>query len=114
MAWLKRAAEQDARKQAARSGDDTKWATAHPALHEYLTADKYPDGGLRQTATLLVFCEASEWKACLRDRDTSRTLWISSQSLPELLEALDEVLQGEDAQWRRDKPHNQGGGKKRG
>lgn len=114
MGFLKRASEMDAQKAQKRSGDDLKWATAHPALNEYLTLDKYPDGGQRQTATLLIFQEGLEWKACLRDRDTARTLWCSAASVPELLEALDEILQSDDAQWRKDRQSGSPQNKKRG
>lgn len=114
MAYLKRAAAGEGAKEARRSQDDLAWAAAHPALNEYLTADKYPDGGQRTTATLLLFYEAPEWKACLRDRDTARTLWCSAGSLPELFEAIDGMLQSDDAAWRKDRPQQHNGGKKRG
>jgi len=113
MSFLKRAAAGEGQKDAKRTTDDLKWAAAHPALSEYLTLDKYPDGGQRQTSTLLVFYEAPEWKGCLRDRDTARTLWCSSGSLPELFEAIDEMLQSDDAPWRKDRPQQHQGGKKK-
>jgi len=113
MAWLKRVIASEASKQEELQGQALAWATTHPALHEYLTAEKYPDGGQRMTATLLVFVEGTEWKGCLRDRDTSRTLWASAGSLLDVIETLELILQSDDAQWRKDKPQQQWQGKKK-
>jgi hypothetical protein len=113
MAWLKRVVASEASKQEELQGPALAWATTHPALHEYLTMEKYPDGGQRQTATLLLFVEGVEWKGCLRDRDTSRTLWVTAGSLLDVIETLEVMLQSDDAQWRKDKPQQQWQGKKK-
>jgi len=113
MAWLKRVVASETGKQEELQGPALEWATTHPALHEYLTLEKYPDGGQRQTATLLLFVEGTEWKGCLRDRDTSRTLWASAGSLLDVIETLELILQSDDAQWRKDKPQQQWQGKKK-
>lgn len=108
MSFLKRVAEADSAKRQQASKVAATWLSQFPALGEYLTMTKYPDGGQRQTATVLIFCEEGQWKGCLRDRDTSRTLWVTSGSPPEVLSDLEAALQSDTAEWRKEKPFNNG------
>lgn len=72
-----------------------------PAVYEYLTLAKMPDGNERQVATLIVFIEDGRWKVCLSDRETDRTLWMSGDTLEDCLLSLDQAIQTGDANWRR-------------
>lgn len=76
-----------------------------PLLAEQLTATAY-DGdppGTRQTATLLLFGQDGSWKACLRDRQEQRTLWVAVHSLLNAFEALENALGDPEAVWREDR-----------
>lgn len=73
---------------------------AYPDVWDYLTALVYPDGGRRQSSTLLLCCEDGCVKACLNDRDQSRSLWVSGESLETALEALQRALESGTASWR--------------
>lgn len=86
------------------------FAKKHPALWEYLTVDSYDDGTAREVATLLLFTEDGLFKACLNDRATSRTCWMSATTVGGLLGLLEEALQGDNAEWRTKR---EGGPKKR-
>lgn len=112
MSFLKRKAEMAAGKTAEATIQAKNWAKAHPALNEYLTATEYPDKGKRQTSTLLIFVDGVEWKACLRDRDTDHSLWVTAGSIGEAVEDLEVVLASGEAQWRKSGPGG-GGGKSR-
>lgn len=89
----------------------SRLATERPALHEYLTLSRYPDGSERTTATLLILCERGRIKLCLGDRERGRSLWVTADSIEEGLAQIDEDLQLGTADWR--KSYGQGGrGKK--
>lgn len=111
MSFLKRKAEIQGAEKRTASADHVRWTQKHAALAEYLTAEEYPDGGKRQTSTVLIFMEGGEVKACLRDRDTDMSLWVTSGSVPDVLLALESALQSDDAQWRKNATY--GGQKKK-
>jgi len=79
---------------------DSSWSKEHPALAEYLLSDEYPDGEVRQTSTILLFCEAGEVRACLNDRDQGRSLWATGTSVEAAFLALELRCQDEKAEWR--------------
>lgn len=72
-----------------------------PGLLEFLTITNYPDGSVRQRSTIGVFVEDGLVKVCLNDRDTSRTLWRSGQSLEDCLLSLEVALQEPGTDWRQ-------------
>lgn len=113
MSFLKRKAELAQGKHSATSAEFETWVVDHPALGEYLTATTYPDGGQRQTATVLVFVEDGVVKGCLRDRDTDMSLWASSGSIQGVLEALDAALAEPNPAWRKNQSWGQKGAKKK-
>lgn len=113
MSFLRRAAAGDVQAATALTKAATEWAKKYPALHEYLTVTKYPDGGQRQTATLLAFVDGAEWKVLLKDRDTSQGLWTASGSLGEALDDLEAMLKSPAPPWKKDKPTHSTGGKKK-
>jgi hypothetical protein len=85
-----------------------EWTSSHPALVEYLTLASYPDGSERMVSTLLILAECGRIKVCLSDRDQSRSLWVTADTLEDALGQLEEDLQLGTADWRRS-----GGGTKR-
>lgn len=87
------------------------FASERPALYEYMTLSKYPDGSQRETSTLLVLCEMGRFKLCLSDRDRGRSLWTTAESIEEGLASLDEDLQLGTADWRRSSGAGRGGKK---
>jgi hypothetical protein len=100
MAFLKKAAEKDAKSAGTISKDGEQFAKKYPALLEYLTTDKWPEGGERVVSTLMMFCEDGTFKACLNDRDAGKSLWVSGASVPDALEALESILRHGGGEWR--------------
>jgi len=82
---------------------DPAFLSVFPALHEYLTATSYPDGQPRRTASLTMFAEEGLWKACLSDRDTEQSLFVSSNVWGALIEELELLLQEEDPPFRKNR-----------
>jgi len=113
MSFLKRASADDQARRQVASRAAAEWAKKYPALHEYLTMVAYPDGGKRTTSTLMLFCDDGVWKACLKDRDQARSLWITSDGPTGLLDDLEACLQGDVQEWRKDKEWNTGGGQRK-
>ena len=75
-----------------------------PALGEYLFVERYPDGASRQRATLTLMAgDAVGWKMVLNDRQESRSLWATGETLAEAMMALEVALQAEHAPWRQDR-----------
>ena len=75
--------------------------TSLPAVFEFLSSDRYPDGSPRERSTMTVFVEDGVVKVCLSDRDQARTLWRSARTLEDVLLALELSLQDASADWRR-------------
>lgn len=79
---------------------DSQFQVACPMLWEWLTDDTWEGGGVRQTATLLVFVEAGRWKGCLNDRDSGRSCFLSAETPEDLLRAFEAGLDASSLEWR--------------
>lgn len=103
MSFLRRVSSEAADlKQDPRTSDPT-FVKEYPALAEYLMATSYDDGTARQTATLLLFVDGDGVKACLNDRETGYSLWSTTNTLTDALTALDDLLQGDNPPWRKNR-----------
>lgn len=91
---------------------DEKLQKSYPALYEFLVVDKYDDGSPRETATISISVADDGYKFCLRDRDTSRCLWITATSFFDGLKHLDASLRSQDAPWVKDRFSTNGTPKK--
>ena len=98
--FLKRLKEAVARPGNAPAATDAEWQKLYPAIVEYMTLVMDDDKQQRQTSTLLLFAEGRVWKACLGDRETELSLWASGESVAELLEALEAMLESSTPGWR--------------
>jgi hypothetical protein len=76
--------------------------SVRPALAASLLEERFADGAARRTSTLLVFLHEGTLKACLRDRDSDETAWVTADSLAGLLDALEAGLQEGRLDWRRE------------
>jgi len=86
---------------------------AVPGVREMLVENRFPDGGARQTSTLLLFVEHGVVKVCLNDRDQGCSAWASGSSVGDCLEALEMGLQADSLQWRVSGPRKGGNRQKR-
>lgn len=93
---------------------DDDFRRRYPALHEYLTADAFPDGSPRKTSTLNVFVDQDGWKASLKDRERELILFVTDRSFLGVLEALEAMVTSDSPAWRDDRWKDQKGGQKNG
>jgi hypothetical protein len=80
--------------------DDPKFAGSYPATWDWLTQRVYDDGKPRETLTVLVFCEGTQFKACLNDRDGQQSCFVSGSSFAALWRAIEAVFEGGKGDWR--------------
>jgi len=88
---------------------ESDWSEAYPTLWEWLTAEKFDDGTFRTTASLLIFVQSGELKACINDRQFSRSAFLTAATVESLLHTLDEKLEADSLDWRV-KSNNRSGG----
>lgn len=91
---------------------DPTFSVLYPALWEYLSLERWEDGELRETSTLLLFVVEGRWRACLNDRAHGRSCWRSGDTLEALLVSLEDALASGLAEWRRSRPPVRGRGRK--
>jgi hypothetical protein len=79
---------------------DAEGAKMFPALHEFLTADRWPDGKERVTGSVQFFLDRGRVKLCLSDRDQRMVLFATVESLCVALEAAEDALRDPKGDWR--------------
>lgn len=102
MSILKKIQSERSERKQAGSVRDPALADSNPALHEMLTAESYEDGKPRKTSTLLITVEEGGWKGRLNDRDGGQLLWVTSDCLKGVFDALEDALVAPNTPWRRD------------
>lgn len=75
-------------------------AGVEPTTHEFLCLERWPDGSSRRTGTLLLFVDQGMLKACVTDRDGGLVAFVSGNTLPGLLDALERGLSADTLDWR--------------
>lgn len=80
---------------------DSSVAGVDPLTHAFLCLEKWPDGSARRTGTLLLFVDQGKLKACVTDRDAQLVAFVSGDSLPGLLDALERGLRDDTLDWRQ-------------
>jgi len=83
---------------------DEKFAKAHPALFEFMTACTFSDGEVRTPSCFTCFCEDGAFKLCLSERDRGLTLWATAGTLADALKQLEERLRSDCPDWRKQRP----------
>lgn len=93
---------------------ESAFAARYPATWEYLTLEQDGDRK-RETSTILISAERGRLLACVRDRDRGLMLWVSSDTMEGLADAVEARLDGsKEADWRPDKFAARPRGGKRG
>lgn len=80
--------------------DDPQWQSTYPALHDFMTSDRWDKNTVRKTTTLFLFVDGGLLKACINDRDREETAFVSARTFKELFQAIEEGLQGDTLDWR--------------
>jgi hypothetical protein len=87
-----------------RSDELKRW----PTLCEFLSRDSYDDGTARTRGTALLFCDGDRVKVCFNDKDASLVAFASLDSLSGALDAMEEILASDTADWRTVKGQTRG------
>ena len=87
-------------------GDD--FPVKYPGLWEYLTTLTFPDGKPRQTATFMLTMDDGSFKGCLNDRANGRSAWVSSRSPAGVFSLMEERLQEDTLEWRKNQTWKKG------
>ena len=90
----------------------SQFARLYPALTEYMTATKGPDGRDRQVSTVMLVVDPDGVKACLNERQTGHQLWVTCDSVEEAFGALEAALTAHRVNWRVSK-YQQGQNRKK-
>lgn len=66
----------------------------YPHLVQFLSDDRWDDGGTRTPGSLTLFIEEGIWKACLNDRDAQASLYVSGDTTSACMKSLESRLAG--------------------
>jgi hypothetical protein len=75
----------------------------YPMLWAFLAESSYADGSERATGTVTLSVEDGSVKACLRDRQEARILFVSGNTLSACLDNANCAVEEDGADWRPDK-----------
>jgi hypothetical protein len=110
--YLSKSRQQSAGSGGADNWSDEEFRRVYPALWEYLSCDKWEDGTVRETATLLFFVDQERLSVCLTDRSGDRVAFNSGTTWGGLLAELEANLEDDSLEWRPRK-HGSGGKSRR-
>ena len=74
-----------------------------PALREFLLMDRWPEGDSRATGTVILFQDSGLVKCLLNDKAQGRIAVVSARTAFAALEAAEEALALDCADWRADR-----------
>lgn len=83
---------------------DTYFETTFPNLYARMTDTTWEDGSFRRTDTLTIFLQDGMLKGVLKDRNQDKSAFLSSNTLKDLLEALEAALLDDSLHWKQNKP----------
>jgi hypothetical protein len=111
MSFVKKALARQASSVRGVEASDAALKKRCPAIHEFLTLTEV-DKKSRQTSTVSIFQDGGRWKASLADKDNDCSLYVTSDTVDGLWDALEEALKDENADWRSWKKAGAAKGKK--
>lgn len=82
---------------------DPELVSSRPTLAEYLYSVQYPDGSPRKSSSMTIFAQEGVIKAVLKDPDNERALWASGDTLDDLLDNLECMLDSDTTVWRAER-----------
>ncbi len=79
---------------------DNEFVKKWPTVLSYLSDDTWDNGDTRKTSTLTLFIEESAFKIALNDRDLEQSVYLTGESLRDVLDATEKCLRSNTADWR--------------
>jgi hypothetical protein len=84
-------------------------AQRFPGIIEMIAAVKDGEGKSRRPATLMILFDDGLIKLCMNDRHWEVSAWVSGRNLDAALQALEDGLQADKLEWRKNKVFRPGG-----
>lgn len=79
---------------------DPEWQSKWPALFDYMCSNAWDAKTARKTTTLWLFTEFGLVKACVNDRDTNETAFMTHTTLFGLFQSIEDGLADDTLSWR--------------
>lgn len=93
--------------------EQDKLLKSYPALSEFMTAAVYEDGDeVRESPTVTLWASGGQWKCSVKDRAESLVMWLSAESLADLLRLLEQFVLEPEGPWRHDDMAHERNGKR--
>jgi len=78
-------------------------AEQFPNLSVFMTTAQYEDeGGRREAPSITFWCDNGLWKASVKDKDEGLVMWLSAETVVELLQCVELYCLESEAPWRHD------------
>ena len=87
------------------------FASAYPALTEFLSMPFWADGTSRTLGTMMILFEEGRWRCWVNCKATARSAWLSAVTVEALLACVESGLEHDSLEWRRARPERAGRGK---
>jgi len=96
-----------------RHAEPGEFRESFPDLLEFMTAARYEGSDeRRESPTVTVWCQGGQWRLSLRDRAEGLVLWLSAESLLEVLQLAEAFVMDDSAPWRHDDGNHPRDGKR--
>lgn len=82
---------------------DPTFLRDYPLLAEVLTARTEVGGRDQNRCSMSIFVHDGLWKVVLRDKQDQTCLWVASQTLAKLFDAVETALESPETEWRLDR-----------
>lgn len=79
---------------------DNGFVTKHPLLYEQMTCERWEDTTAREVSTVTIFIEDGAFKAALNEKSVRRSLYVTAETLTDVLKALEKALASPTPDWR--------------
>jgi len=79
---------------------DPTWAKGLPRICEYLSTTAWDDGTPREPSTLTIKAQDGQILCALNDKDASRTLYATADTVMGGLKSLEKHLEANTGDWR--------------
>jgi hypothetical protein len=92
--------------------EDNGFSTTFPVVAAFVLLNIDEQGELRERASVRIFAEGGQWKACLQDPNRRASLYVTVKSPGEAFKALEKALGESRPDWRRWKEEKAKAGKR--
>jgi len=90
-----------------------EFVKSFPLLGEFLTSARFDDSDeTRESPTVTVWASGGQWKMSIRDRAEGLVMWLSADTVRELVKMANGFCQDTDGPWRVDDQSHANNGKR--